>query len=81
MTLQPHIYSNLGYDPFVDLVPVSQTVKASLALAITRQIPARSTKEMIAWFAGQILIKHCMALPALARRRISPVSSLLDFPI
>jgi tripartite-type tricarboxylate transporter receptor subunit TctC len=50
MTLQPHIYHDLGYDPFADLVPVSQTVNADLALAVGNQVPARSIKELMAWF-------------------------------
>jgi tripartite-type tricarboxylate transporter receptor subunit TctC len=48
-TLQPHIYPDLGYDPFDDFVPVSQTVKSENVLAVSRQIPAHSVKELIAW--------------------------------
>jgi tripartite-type tricarboxylate transporter receptor subunit TctC len=50
VTLQPHIYRDLGYDPFVDFVPISQTIKSDLALAVGNQVPARSIKELIAWF-------------------------------
>jgi tripartite-type tricarboxylate transporter receptor subunit TctC len=50
LTLQPHIYRDLGYDPFVDFVPVSQTAKTDLALAVGNQVPAHSIKELIAWF-------------------------------
>jgi tripartite-type tricarboxylate transporter receptor subunit TctC len=50
LTLQPHIYRDLGYDPFVDLVPVSQTVQSDLALVVGNQVPARSIKELIVWF-------------------------------
>ena len=50
VTLQPHIYRDLGYDPFVDFVPISQTIKSDLALAVSNQVPARSIKELIAWF-------------------------------
>jgi tripartite-type tricarboxylate transporter receptor subunit TctC len=50
MTLQPHIYGDLGYDPFADFVPISQTVKSEMALAVSGHIPAHSIKELIAWF-------------------------------
>jgi tripartite-type tricarboxylate transporter receptor subunit TctC len=50
ITLQPHLYRDLGYDPFVDFVPISQTIKADLALAVGNQVPARSIKELIGWF-------------------------------
>jgi tripartite-type tricarboxylate transporter receptor subunit TctC len=50
MTLQPHIYGDLGYDPFDDFVPISQTVKTEMALAVGSQIPVHSIKELIAWF-------------------------------
>jgi tripartite-type tricarboxylate transporter receptor subunit TctC len=50
MTLQPHVYGDLGYDPFDDFVPISQTVKTEMALAVGSQIPVHSIKELIAWF-------------------------------
>src|SRR5262245_22101413 len=27
ITIQPHVYSNLGYDPLVDLLPITQVIK------------------------------------------------------
>jgi len=50
MTLQPHIYRDLGYDPFDDFVPISQTVKSEVAFAVSGQSPVRSIEQMIAWF-------------------------------
>ena len=50
MTLQPHIYHDLGYDAFDDFVPVSQTVKSEVAFAVGGQSPVHSIKELIAWF-------------------------------
>ena len=49
MTLQPHIYRDLGYNPFDDFLPISQTVKSEIAFAVSRQTPAHSIKEVIAW--------------------------------
>jgi tripartite-type tricarboxylate transporter receptor subunit TctC len=48
-TLQPHLFLHLGYDPFADFVPVSQTVTVDLALAVSSQLPVRSLNELIAW--------------------------------
>lgn len=48
-TLQPHIYPDLGYDPFEDFVPISQAVKSENVLAVSRQIPAHSVKELVSW--------------------------------
>jgi tripartite-type tricarboxylate transporter receptor subunit TctC len=50
MTLQPHIYRDLGYDAFDDFVPISLTVKSEIAFAVGGQNPIRSIKEAIAWF-------------------------------
>jgi len=50
MTLQPHIYYDLGYEPFDDFVPISQTVRSEIAFAVSSQSTAHSTKELIAWF-------------------------------
>jgi tripartite-type tricarboxylate transporter receptor subunit TctC len=50
MTLQPHIYHDLGYDPFDDFTPVSQTVKSEIAFAVGGRSPVHSIKELIAWF-------------------------------
>jgi tripartite-type tricarboxylate transporter receptor subunit TctC len=50
VTLHPHVYSNLGYDPLVDLLPITQVVKADLALAVSGKLPVRSLPELVAWF-------------------------------
>jgi tripartite-type tricarboxylate transporter receptor subunit TctC len=49
LTLQPHIYPDLGYDPAVDLAPISQVVRFDQALAISSQVPAKSVKELVVW--------------------------------
>jgi tripartite-type tricarboxylate transporter receptor subunit TctC len=49
VTLHPHVCSNLGYDPLVDLLPVTQVVKADLALAVSGKLPVGSLSELVAW--------------------------------
>ncbi len=48
-TLQPHVVTNLGYDPFTDFTPVSRIVKFDQAMAISGKFPPRSIKELAAW--------------------------------
>lgn len=50
MTLQPHVYRDLGYDAFDDFVPISQTTKSEVALAVGGQSPIQSIGEAISWF-------------------------------
>ena len=49
VTVLPHIYANLGYDPLVDLLPVTQVVKSDLALVVSGKLPVRSVPELVAW--------------------------------
>jgi tripartite-type tricarboxylate transporter receptor subunit TctC len=48
-TLQPHVLTNLGYDPIADFAPVSRIVKFDQALVVGGQVPARSIKELAVW--------------------------------
>ena len=48
-TLQPHVLTNLGYDPVVDFVPISRVVKFDQALVVSGKVPVQSIKELTAW--------------------------------
>ncbi len=48
-TIQPHIYANLGFDPLADFIPISQSVKFDLGLAVSGKLPVRSIPELLAW--------------------------------
>lgn len=52
MFLQPHAFSNLGYDPAKDFVPVSQLMTFSQAAAIGASLPVRSLGELAPWLAA-----------------------------
>jgi tripartite-type tricarboxylate transporter receptor subunit TctC len=45
----PHVYDNLGYNPFQDFVPVAQLVENDFCLGIGAKIPAQNLKEFAAW--------------------------------
>ena len=41
----PHVYNDLGYDPFKDLAPVAQVCENAFAFAISGKLPPRSLAE------------------------------------
>jgi tripartite-type tricarboxylate transporter receptor subunit TctC len=49
VTVHPHVYANLGYDPLVDLLPITQVVTSDLALVVSGKLPVRSLSELVAW--------------------------------
>src|SRR5262245_46436962 len=49
ITIQPHVYPNLGYDPLVDLLPITQVMQFDLALAVSGKLPVRSLPELVVW--------------------------------
>lgn len=59
LTLYPHIYKTLSYDPFKDLVPVSRGVTVTFSLAIGPLVPTdiKTLPQFFAW---------CRANPTLA---------------
>jgi tripartite-type tricarboxylate transporter receptor subunit TctC len=50
LTLQPHLFSDLGYDPFADFTPVSQVMTFDQAVAVPASSPIRSIGELVAWY-------------------------------
>jgi tripartite-type tricarboxylate transporter receptor subunit TctC len=48
-TVHPHVYADLGYDPLVDLLPITQVVKFDQAVVVTGKLPVRSLPELVAW--------------------------------
>jgi len=50
MTLQPHLFSDLGYDPFGDFAPVSQVMAFDQAVAVSAASPIRSLGELVSWY-------------------------------
>jgi len=49
LTLQPHLYPDLGYDPAADFVPIARVVRFDQVLAISSHVPAQSVKELLVW--------------------------------
>ena len=51
MSIYPHIYSKLPYDPFKDFVPVSMAAVMTHALTVGPMVPAsvKTVREYLAW--------------------------------
>jgi tripartite-type tricarboxylate transporter receptor subunit TctC len=52
MVVFPHVYDALGYDPVADFQPISQIATFDLAVAVGAQVPAKSVKDLVAWFTS-----------------------------
>jgi tripartite-type tricarboxylate transporter receptor subunit TctC len=48
MTINPHLYPNLGFDPLSDFAPVTRVCTSTLVLTVHPSVPARSLGEFIA---------------------------------
>ena len=51
MTLNPHLYSDLGFDPMKAAEPVVMTTQSALLLAVHPSLPANSLPELVAYAA------------------------------
>ena len=49
ISVYPHFYQQLEYDPFTDLEPLSQLATFEFALAVARRVPAGTLRELVAW--------------------------------
>jgi tripartite-type tricarboxylate transporter receptor subunit TctC len=49
VSIYPHSYSNLEYDPVRDLAPVSLVATFDVALAVSSKSDIKTVKELIAW--------------------------------
>jgi tripartite-type tricarboxylate transporter receptor subunit TctC len=51
MSIYPHIYTKLSYDPFKDFVPVSTAAMMTHALSVGPMVPAsvKTVKDYLAW--------------------------------
>ncbi len=54
LTIYPHVYARLMYDPATDLVPVSPVVTATCALGVSSAVPAavKNLQDYAAWVRG-----------------------------
>jgi tripartite-type tricarboxylate transporter receptor subunit TctC len=49
VTINPHLYRNLPYDPFRDFAPISLITRLSLVLVANPAVPANDLRELIAY--------------------------------
>lgn len=48
LTMNPHLYSNPGFDAKADLVPVARTLSQGLLLIANKEFPANNLQELVA---------------------------------
>ncbi|MBR0653359.1 tripartite tricarboxylate transporter substrate binding protein [Roseomonas terrae] len=48
LTVNPHLYSNLGFDPLRDLTPISMAFTTDHVLIVNPQVPAQTAQELLA---------------------------------
>jgi len=53
MTMFPHAYSRLSYDPIGDFQPILNAARFELALTVHQSVPASTVPEFIAWAKAQ----------------------------
>jgi tripartite-type tricarboxylate transporter receptor subunit TctC len=49
VTMYPHVYRKLTYDPQVDLVPAGTIASFEFALSVSQAVPARTLAEFVQW--------------------------------
>jgi len=49
VTINPHLYKNISYDPFQDFAPISVITRLPLVLVSNPSVPANNLKELIAY--------------------------------
>lgn len=49
MSVYPHVYTSLTYDPVSDFEPVAQVATFEFSLAVGPQVPAKTLKELVDW--------------------------------
>ena len=47
MTINPHLYSRLGYDPLTDFIPITRLGLGPLLLAVNPKVPATTVSELV----------------------------------
>jgi tripartite-type tricarboxylate transporter receptor subunit TctC len=49
VVVYPHVYKDLDYNPFTDLVPVSHVAAFEFGIAVGPKVPVKTLKELVAW--------------------------------
>lgn len=49
LTIYPHVFKKLSYDPLKDLAPVTALCTFDIALAVGPNVPAKTASEFVAW--------------------------------
>ncbi len=47
MAVNPHLYARLGYDPLVDLAPITQLTTGPLVIAVNAELPVKTLADLL----------------------------------
>jgi tripartite-type tricarboxylate transporter receptor subunit TctC len=77
MTIYPHVYARLMYDPVNDFVPVSPVVTATCALGVSSAVPAsiKNLQDYVAW------VRHSPANAAYASPAAGSMAHFLGYQL
>jgi len=66
MSIYPHVYSKLGYDPLVDFKPVSAVASFNFAITVGPAVPAtvKTLPEFIQWVREDVPTRAKYGVPA-----------------
>jgi tripartite-type tricarboxylate transporter receptor subunit TctC len=53
MAINPHLYANPGYNPLTDIVPITRLGVGPQALAVHKDVPAQSVRELLSLAAAK----------------------------
>lgn len=49
VTINPHLFKNMGYDPAKDLTPITAAVNVVLSLSVNPEVPAHNLAELVTY--------------------------------
>lgn len=54
LTINPHLFKELGFDPDKDFVPITSLATSAFVLSVNPDVPARNVKELIAYAKSKL---------------------------
>ena len=54
LTINPHLFKELGFDPDKDFVPITSLATSAFVLSVNPSVPARNVKDLIAYAKSKL---------------------------
>jgi tripartite-type tricarboxylate transporter receptor subunit TctC len=72
VSINPHLYSKMPFDPVKDLVPVAAAARVLVFLEVNPKVPANSVQEFLAYMKPTPASSRSVRPAAAARRTWQP---------